>query len=337
MAQDGKNVDTETMAKWTIGENIVTADLGGITDKRMTGLYKGRANIRAGRVGYTVLSAVNYRTHNQNASFCLPLPDSISIMSDYSWSEQAEEGFADFASRATENGGQARSNKEAGLESGARSLVGMVKDNSIAQAFMRQKGVAYNPNNQMYFQGPSFSSIPYTFKLVPRSRTEAMVMYESAKAIIRMATPGASGNDVLGVLQAGLEALKPLVVKDPQQQGAQPSADDIAKQQAEAVKAVQQAAVAAPTHISSAQPAFFDYPPLWDIAFFVPSTDSPNGYRKMFDWKRLACESVRLDLGSDVKWHEDGYPVSISMTIQLKETILRTSSTMTQTMPVIIS
>lgn len=335
---DGKTVDSEILAKWSIGENLVMADLGGVTDKRMTGLYKSRANIRAGRVGYTVLSAVSYKTHQQSASFCLPLPDSISVMSDYSWSEQAEEGFADLASRAAENSGQARGNAQAVSETAARSLVGMVKDNSIAQAFMRHTGVAYNPNNQMYFQGPSFSSVPYTFKLVPKSKNEAIVMYESIKTIVRMTSPGGAGEGVLGVLKKGLDSMMSVIAPGGTQGEQQPTPEQIKQSQAEAAKVAQQAAASQGIgHISSAQPAFFTYPPLWDVAFFVPSTDAPAGFRKLLEWKRLACESVRLDLGSDVKWHKDGYPVTISMTLQLKETILRTASTMYQTMPVIIS
>ena len=87
-------------------------------------------------------------------------------------------------------------------------------------------------------------------------------------------------------------------------------------------------------YIPSSQPAFFQYPNLWDFTVYYPLAS--GGTKKVFEWKRLAITSFRINFGSEPKWHSDALPLSITLDINVQETIVRTAASMRQTMPTII-
>ena len=351
--------DTDIFAKYKIPENFVEVDISGskqAVKARSTGsssLY-GNGGIRATRAGYTTLQPVNYKTHIPVGSFYLPLPDTFYVTSDYNWSDKSEEGLAEFMSRMGQRAAigdsilsdlnPANLNQHATVL--ARSWINLarnalngkeiwgIKGDGAVDAFLRGAGVAYNPNKQMYFEGPSFSTAQWNFKFAPKSAKEAAIIYNTAKCIFIMSSPGADGTgawDVLGVLGNALKGL--LFGAD----GITGKLTDAPKENEEATaKALQemQAKMGNFGYITSNQPAFFSYPVLWDVGFHV-TTDS--GAKPVFEWKRLAVATVKLNFGSNIKWHRDGYPVQMDMDFNVQETILRTAANMSLVMPTIIN
>lgn len=351
--------DTNIFAKYKIPNDFVEIDISGSKETakaRITGsssLY-GNGGIRATRAGYTTLQPVNYKTHIPVGSFYLPLPDSFYIASDYNWSDKSEEGLAEFMSRLGQRAATgdsilsdispqglnqhgtvlARSwiNKARSALSGKEPLG--LKAEGAVDAFLRGAGVAYNPNKQLYFEGPSFTTAQWNFKFAPKSATEAAIIYNTAKCIFIMTAPGADGTgawDVLGVL--GGAAGKLLFGAD----GLTGELTDAPKENEEATKKAieeMQAKMGNFGYITSNQPAFFSYPVLWDVGFHITTE---NGAKPVYEWKRLAVSTIKLNFGSNLKWHADGYPVQMDMDFNVQETILRTAANMSLVMPTIIN
>ena len=342
---DDKNkdkVDRSTpLGRYTIQPNIVQIPMGGgVADKRATGIYKNLGSIRSTRTGYTVLSCVDYKSQATNAVFYLPFPDSIFVPAETSWSENSEEGLSGFFGQATDQGGQSKGNVEAGGAALGQEMAKRIADFAPAKAALRTAGLAYNPNNQMYFNGVNFSGGTFTFKLVPKNAVEAAVMYSSAKCILELSLPGAAAGDVLDVLKE----IKGIAESFFTRKGNEDFADDaearqkkvqedMAKKQAEILDRFRSLHPGG-KYLNRFQPAFFSYPPVWDISFHIPTNDQD---KTVFEWCRLALENVRLDVGSgDLKWHADGLPVSMTMTLQVKETVLKYAGNIEDVMPVII-
>ncbi len=335
--QDKKDKDASTIkGKYGIPEEPITIDVGGgVMDRRATGIYKNLGSIRSTRTGYTILSCLGYVTQAQEAVFYLPFPDSIFVPAETSWSENSEEGLAALAGAAGEAAGQASGNVQAGMKAAGQSTAKFLADYAPIKAALRSAGKAYNPNNQMYFNGVNFSGGTFTFKLVPKNAVEAMVMYSSARCILALSLPGGDSGELKGVLGSLWDAAKNFLMKGGNEEYSAEAAAQAAKYQEE----VNQRAAAlrqklGNSYVSNFQPAFFSYPPLWDISFHIPTTKKD---KTVFEWRRLALENVRLDLGSgDLKWHDDGMPVSVNMTLQVKETVLKYAGNIEEVMPVII-
>ncbi len=340
--QNKKDEDASNIkGKYGIGDNLIDIDLGaGVIakgDKRATGIYKNLGSIRSTRTGYTILSCLDYVTQCPQAVFYLPFPDSIFVPAETNWSENSEDGLSAAIGMASENGGQQRSNLDAALGAGGQAMAKKLADFAPAKAALRTAGLAYNPNNQMYFNGVNFSGGTFTFKLVPKSAGEAAVMYTSAKAILKLSLPGAAANDVIDVLKRMIGMVQSLFTPG----GNDESAKDAAERERKAQEDLKRMSAEINEKISGNhkiidrfQPAFFSYPPLWDISFHIPTNERD---KPVFEWRRLALENVRLDLGSgDLKWHSDGLPVSVNMTLQVKETILKYAGNIDDVMPVII-
>lgn len=351
--------NTDIFAKYKIPESFVEVDVSGAKGTthvraRTTGsqsLY-GNGGIRATRAGYTTLQPVDYKTHIPVGSFYLPLPDSFYVSADYSWSDKSEEGLAEFVSRLGQRAATGEKITEGfgdildqAAASSARSWINKARSafagksvlgvnvEGAADAFLRGAGLAYNPNKQMYFEGPSFSTAQWNFKFAPKSHTEAQLIYNTAKCIMIMTTPGADGTgifDIIGALGQGFANYM----------GGEfgtPDAAQKAKQSDESTQkaiADMQARLGNFGYISSAQPAFFTYPVLWDVGFHVPIK---GGAKPVFEWKRLAVTTVKLNFGSNLKWHADGYPVQMDLDFNVTETILRTAANMSLVMPTIIN
>lgn len=341
--RDNKDKDAPTVdGNYKIPEEYVDIDIGGgvITkgDRRAKGIYKNLGSIRSTRTGYTILSCLDYISQCQQAAFYLPFPDSIFVPAETSWSENSEDDLASFMGKATEAGGQAQSNKDSIGGAAAQFMAKKLADYAPAKAALRTAGMAYNPNNQMYFNGVNFSGGTFTFKLVPKNVTEALVMYSSAKTILHLSLPGARADGVLDILKELWASARTLLLPG----GDPDAAEEAAKREAEKQQEIRAKADILNAklkqngkgYISTWQPAFFSYPPLWDISFHIPTTKED---KTVFEWCRLALENVRLDVGSgDLKWHGDGLPVSVNMTLQVKETILKYAGNINQVMPVII-
>ena len=334
---NSKDADTSTRAKYEIGDNIGFINLQGSQyayDTRSTDLYSNRQNLRSKKVGYTILSCVDYNTQNSCACFYLPLPESMVAPVDYNWSDQSEEALDEFASAALENHGDQHSNIPAANQSVARFLAQRGSEVPGVKGALRAAGLAYNPNQQMYFGGVTFSTATYTFKLAPSSALEATVMYEAAKCIMHMSAPGSTTAGV-GDLIAKLGGIA-MDFLAPKQEGGDAAAAQARQQEAANQIKKLQGTINRNENgfIENERNAFFTYPPLWDISFHVPT--KAGNFIPVMEWKRLCCESCRLEYGSDVKWHADGKPVSVNMTLQLKETVLKTAATFGKVMPTII-
>lgn len=330
--------------KYEIGDDLIHIDLGGgVLDKGVAkglvkGIYKNLGSIRSARTGYTILTCLDYISQSPKAVFYLPFPDSIFVPAETSWSDSSEDGLAALMGKATEAGGQAQGNLEAMGGAAGQAMAKKLADYAPAKAAMRTIGIAYNPNNQMYFNGVNFSGGTFTFKLVPKNAIESAVMYSSARTILHLSLPGSRADGVMDILKEIWASAQTIFTPSGDDKAAAEAAKREAEKQQEILAKAQELrsklAQNGAKYISTAQPAFFSYPPLWDISFHIP-TDTKD--KTIFEWCRLALENVRLDVGSgDVKWHSDGMPVSINMTLQVKETILKYSGNINDVMPVIL-
>lgn len=297
-------------------------------------LYASQKNLRADRVGYSILSCLSYRTNCPIGSFILPLPAGLTISSDFSWSEASEDGLSAAGAMLGEGAGRANTALKTAEKGISRWAAKAISDLPGMQGIFRSQGIAYNPNNQMYFQGVSFSQYPFQFKLAPRNASEASQMYLTIKALARLTAPGVKGEGFGGMLDTLLSAGESMLFKQSQ--------TDEAKQKMKENKAMNQLIQEGQKLMKDTegamyndQPAFFEYPPLWDISIHVPDQNIGQ-YVPTFQWRRLACTSLRFDYGSNQKWHKDGYPLSIDLTIELKETILKTAQRYDLVMPTII-
>lgn len=346
--------DTNIFAKYKIPENFFEIDVSDANGKktgvkiRTTGsksLY-GNGGIRAERAGYTTLQPVEYKTQVPVGSFYLPLPDSFYIASDYSWSDKSEEGLAEFMSRIGQERAAGRDLDlktafDAAAMGAGRSWINKVRTafagkefakinvDGAVDAFLRGAGVAYNPNKQLYFEGPSFSTAVWNFKFAPKSASEAAIIYNTAKCIFILTAPGAAGDNTFTLLNR----LKDDVLNIFRTQSPEEEKQRNEKATKDALDEMQ-AKLGTFGYISSAQPAFFTYPVLWDVGFHVPTN---YGAKPVFEWKRLAVTSIKLNFGSNMKWHADGYPVQMDMDFNVQETIIRHAANMPLVMPTLIN
>ena len=309
---DGKgNENTEKAATYKIPEEYQFVDC------------YGRGNIYSQRVGYTLLSMVNYKTKSACGSIKLPLPDTFHIPSVAQWNPEDENGLGEFAAKALDlskagpEGMQRLS--ELGMEAATRFGAKAVMDTPLVKGFLRSQGLAYNPNKQMYYNGPDFATQQFAFKLMPRNAKEAILMYEVCKIILCCTLPGSQGltSEISDVIQQ----IGGKIGVDPQ------NAEQYAQKTAGFLNA-----------LKGVQSPFFQYPNLWNLAIFVTQEGrSGNPTDKcVFQWNTLALSDYRIDFGTNIKWHADGYPTNVSVTMQFTETVLRTYQNLREQMPYII-
>lgn len=309
---DGKgNENTEKIAEYKIPEEYQFVDC------------YGRGNIYSQRVGYTLLSMVNYKTKAPCGSIKFPLPDTFHIPSVAQWSPEDENGMAEMAAKALDlSKGELDKQKllQLGGEAAVRFGAKAVLDTPLVKGLLRSQGLAYNPNKQMYYNGPDFATQQFAFKLMPRNAKEAILMYEVCKVILCCTLPGSQG--LTNTLKDVIEQIGGKVGQG---------------ENAEQVAAMTQQALAALGQSKTESP-FFQYPNLWNIAIFVTQEGrSGNPIDKcVFQWNTLALSDYRIDFGTNIKWHADGYPTNVSVTMQFTETVLRTSQTIRTQMPYII-
>lgn len=309
---DGKgNENTEKAATYKIPEEYQFVDC------------YGRGNIYSQRVGYTLLSMVNYKTRTPCGSIKFPLPDTFHIPSVAQWSPEDENGLGELAAKALDlskagpEGMQGLA--EIGMEAATRFGAKAVLDTPLVKGLLRSQGLAYNPNKQMYYNGPDFATQQFAFKLMPRNAKEAILMYEVCMILLRCTLPGsASMSDTLG------DVIKQIGGKIGASEEA--AADAAAKMQGLL------------SYFKGAQSPFFEYPNLWNLAIFVTQEGrSGNPIDKcVFQWNTLALSDYRIDFGTNIKWHSDGYPTNVSVTMQFTETVLRTYQNLREQMPYII-
>lgn len=311
---------------------------GGQEIKGSTSLYNGTDGLRANRSGYVTLGAVFYTTQTPNCIFYLPLPDNFYAPLDLIWSENNEEDFfSEFMTKMGQAGGMGEAGAKGTVDitamAGARKGLAKLRElgGQGVDAFLRSQGLAYNPNKQLYFEGVSLSSAQWSFNLIPKNKREAEIMYASAKYMMFLSTPGAAGEDALALLGEIGKAAKGLFTQE--KQSSEQQKQDSLKLDDEQIKKME-ALAKNQNFIGSGQPAFFQYPNLWDFTVYYPMASGKT--RKVFEWKRLAITSFRINFGSEQKWHPDGYPLSISLEIGVQETVVRTRASMSKTMPVVV-
>lgn len=309
---DGKgNENTEKIAEYKIPEEYQFVDC------------YGRGNIYSQRVGYTLLSMVDYKTRTPCGSVKFPLPDTFHIPSVAQWSPEDENGMAEFAAEALNLGKPGSTSlktlKDIGIEAATRFGAKAVLDTPLVKGLLRSQGLAYNPNKQMYYNGPDFATQQFAFKLMPRNAKEALLMYEICMIILRCTLPGSQGlSQQLG------DIIKQIGGKLGAQQGAEEAAGSVMGFLDKWIQGVES--------------PFFQYPNLWNIAVFVTQEGRSGSAidKCIFQWNTLAISDYRIDMGTNVKWHADGFPTNVSLTIQFTETVLRTNQNLRNQMPYII-
>lgn len=310
---DGKgNENTEKAATYKIPEEYQFVDC------------YGRGNIYSQRVGYTLLSMVNYKTKSPCGSIKLPLPDTFHIPSVAQWNPEDESGLAEFTAKAMAMDlGKGEITKDSLIQDASQAAIRFgakaVMDTPLVKGFLRSQGLAYNPNKQMYYNGPDFATQQFAFKLMPRNAKEAILMYEVCKIILRCTLPGSQS--LTSELSDIIKQIGGKIGSDPQ------SAEQFA-----------QKATGILDSLGNVQSPFFQYPNLWNLAIFVTQEGrSGNPTDKcVFQWNTLALSDYRIDFGTNIKWHADGYPTNVSVTMQFTETVLRTYQNLKEQMPYII-
>lgn len=285
----------------------------------------GRGSIYSQRVGYTLLSMVDYKTKAACGSIKFPLPDTFHIPSDAQWNSADEDGLNQLAAQALDLSKEgALDPTKAGTIVGdvaARFAAKTVMDMPFVKGLLRSQGLAYNPNKQMYYGGPEFGSQQFSFKLMPRNAKEALLMYEVCKIIYRCSLPGSStlSSELGNVIE---------------QIGSKLGAG---QQATEWSGKLQQMFGSYDVTKGMASP-FFSYPNLWNIAIFV-TQEGRSGHaidKCVFQWNTLALVNYRIDFGSNIKWHADGFPTSVTVTMQMTETVIKTAQNLDAQMPHII-
>ena len=162
--------------------------------------------ISADDVAYVSLSAQDIEGHSSGSVWRFPLPQRIEYNSQYRWSsEDLHQIAADVVktlSEITDNsigttmqkawdamgkGGQGL--KQMAYRKGAEML-GAGNTQSLVKEMNKVSGNAYNPNEQLYFDGVGLRDFSMMFQLAPMSREEANRMRGAVRAIIERATPG---------------------------------------------------------------------------------------------------------------------------------------------------
>lgn len=348
--------DTNIFQKYKIPDEFVQVDVSGAqgsenikvrTTSGATELYKGTGGIRSTRAGYTSITLLSYKDKRQAGVFYLPLPESFYVAHDYDWSEKSEEGLTELVSRLAQNGGNIglEGIMQAGSQTSARFAFNQLRSKleslgdakgtggplqGIMDAAMRGAGVAYNPNKQMYFNGPTFSTGQWTFKLVPKSKKEAAIMYNTAKCLMIMAAPGADGNGFFSMLGTLGNMAKNIIWHQSGNAGS-PQEDAETKK---AIEDIQAGKVLNSNFINTQQPVFFSYPNLLNVGFHVTRSDGTT--KPIFEWNYLAITSVKMTFGTNMKWHPDGYPVTLDLDLNVTDTVVRTAATMGSIIPTII-
>lgn len=310
--ENTKDSNTEKLALFKIPETFQYADCYGTGS-----LYSQRA-------GYTILQPMDYVGTKPNSTFIatglrLPLPTNLVIPASMTWSDTEEDGLAELASKALSPNGEnifEKGAKGSLTEGFTRAAAKTFLQSAPAKAALRAVGLAYNPNKQLYFEGVQLEMMPLDFKLIPRSATEAYKMYSICLAILQGALPGSKTN-LTQEIGTALENLQAAIGGgEGENPGSKPASPN--------------------GNIFGTSP-FFEYPHLWNLGVFVTAKRGNTMVEScIFQWNKLAIESVRMPFEGNIKWHEDGYPTQISIAIGFKETEIRTADTLRTYMPTMI-
>ena len=327
---DPKDSDNSKFAQYTIADNFAFLDC-----------YKGNS-IHSDRVGYVLLTSRNYLTGGSKystwttpgASIKMPLPDSFYIPTTANWNDKEEEKWGEAVAKIME---YRQKNPEGGVLGADWTEWSKIATGTIARyaakaflgtaagsALTRSLGLAYNPNKQMYYEGPTFETQQLQFTLMPRNRKEAVAMYRMCKVFSWAALPGTGvnlANEVSNIVQQIATAMAGDGFTGWLAEKFTPGLESVGK--------------------AFGETPFFTYPNLWDFEVRVPgpkadSNVQSDGHRTLFRWNNLAMTDVRISFDSNFKWHEDALPTKILLSMGLKETQLRTKENLNETMPVAI-
>ena len=306
------------------------------------------------RVGYTLLSCGDYRanTHNNglngnysdktsslttNITFVLPLPDgSVNLDTSVNWNAQEENGFNEVAATMNLPGTGEASKGITGtgvVRSGINKWVQgkaaeMLKDVGL-DGGLRGAGIAYNPNNQMYFKDVELSSFDYTFSLTPKSAEEAKKVKMIAEAINLLMLPGTTQNgdninflSAIGACFNAGEGLRGLA------SGKGTILDTAIKGVVNLFSSGIGWLVNKFADTNGLSSPYFSYPGLWNVGIYVIKDDNTDF--PILEVTRLAMKSCKLDMGSSngVTWHPDGYPTVMKLSLSFTETQYRTKENM---------
>ena len=87
----------------------------------------------------------------------------------------------------------ARAGKQAALKAASRMIGG--NDAVVKEFYKRHGNVAYNANEQLYFDGVGLRDFNINFSLAPTSQAEANEIRSSFKSLAQKAAPGFTGGD----------------------------------------------------------------------------------------------------------------------------------------------
>lgn len=246
---------------------------------------------------YVAIYSSNSQTGGSYNSWIFPLPNSLDYGAEYKWSaeelghlaakimsgvqkginaatvEASKEaysvnkfarGIAGFVDTVFENTANADVGNTLAEEAkrqllyGAGSLLG--NGQTLSKEWLKNQGQAYNPNEQLYFDGVSLRDFSLSFTLTPLSAEESLTF---ANAIAQM------------------------------RQSASPS--------------------------FTANSFYFTYPDYFEVYVHL-------GGKLLLRRTKCALTNITVDLAPDgqITWHDDGRPISYTLSLQFKESIIPT-------------
>lgn len=305
------------------------------------------------RIGYTLLECGNYteNMYKKNNSidgpntvtFVLPLPEgSVDFNTSVNWSEESENGLNEAAFKFTN--GTATNIGDLALKGFKKHRLGRAHNN-LSDTFMRGAergmGIAYNPNNQLYFDNVELDSFDYSFQLVPKSKEEANNIQIIIKLINMLILPGASEDtnifkNLTEVLNRGTES----ITKDFKNKGK--SIDSILSGGVTKLISLTSSGLSAFMNYVTGEgygdlaAPFFSYPGLWNAEIHLTKNNGTEDFL-LLRRKKLAMTSCKLEFGSSngLTWHDDGYPTVMNMSVSFQETQYRTKDTYTSLVEVL--
>lgn len=155
-------------------------------------------------LAYVSISATDIEGKSSGSVWKFPLPQMIEYNSEFRWSaedlHQIASGVVDTLTSITdpnestmEKALQLMKNSGSGMKQMAfrqsANLLGAGNSQALVKELNKVSGNAYNPNEQLYFDGVGLRNFNMFFQLVPMSREEANRMRSSVRAMLYRANP----------------------------------------------------------------------------------------------------------------------------------------------------
>lgn len=341
--------DEETISN-SLKTGVVNGGIGRINNNNLYFVIDDIEGVRntydTYRNGYTILSYYDYNSvETDNSapifSFVLPLPDGdISYDSSVSWDTEEEEAFNDFITSTRNNNLVAASANiaENVIEVGARHYLKDILDKTsiVSKGLQRRNGMAYNPNEQVYFNKVNFDSPSFTFTLVPKNQEDSEKYKIFVQLINYLMLPGTNNstfNGVLKLLSTFSQSIAGTGFLGSISKIGEWTHDLLSSGLEKISKEVKELYNSGDKNIFGGNPEnntskmhapFFAYPGLWSIDIYTITSELKAN--NVLYYKRLVMNSAKLKMGANnnLTWHTDGAPTEMKLDLEFQETVYKT-------------